>query len=269
MAVADTEALRDIAVLVARETAELVLDARADAITHVVTKSGETDIVTEADKAAERLIRDRLAELGPGQPVLGEEGGGPTDLRGLTWVVDPIDGTVNYLYGLPWYAVSVAAQMDGVSVAGAVVEPVSGRVWTATRGGGAWLDGTPLRVSSTTRLELALVGSGFAYERDRRRRQAAVIGEVAGRVRDLRRGGAASLDLCSVAAGWLDGYVEHGLHRWDWAAGALIAEEAGAVVRLPGDAIRDGLGADATFAAAPGIAEDLRATLVDAGIGSV
>lgn len=268
MGVVETEVLVQVAVQIAGEAAELVLSTRANAVTEVDTKSSETDVVTAADRAAERLVRERLAELRPGEPVLGEEEGGHTGLDGLVWVVDPIDGTVNYLYGLPWYGVSIAAQLDGVSVAGAVVEPVSGRVWTAERGKGAWLDGRPLRASASTRLELSLFATGFAYATDRRQRQAAVMSQVLGQVRDLRRNGAASLDLCAVAAGWLDGYVEHGLHRWDWAAGALIAEEAGAVISLPGSD-PDGLGSDATFAAAPGIAEELRSALIDAGIGKV
>ncbi|AHI00205.1 hypothetical protein KALB_6846 [Kutzneria albida DSM 43870] len=266
--VAQTEALVEVAVQVAAEAAELVLATRGNAVTQVDTKSSETDVVTAADRAAEQLVRDRLAQLRPGEPVLGEEAGGTQRLDGLVWVVDPIDGTVNYLYGLPWYAVSLAAQLDGVSVAGAVVEPVSGRVWTGLRGGGAWLDGRPLRASAARRLDLSLLATGFAYATERRQRQAEVMGRVVGQVRDLRRNGAASLELCAVAAGWLDGYVEHGLNRWDWAAGALIAEEAGAVVRLPGSD-PEGLGAEATFAAAPGIAEQLRAVLVEAGINQV
>jgi myo-inositol-1(or 4)-monophosphatase len=265
---AESEELVRIAVTVATEAAELVRTARSHAVTQVDTKSSETDVVTAADRASEQLVRDRLAQLRPGEPVLGEEEGGATSLDGLVWVVDPIDGTVNYLYGLPFYAVSIAAQLDGVSVAGAVVEPVSGRVWTAARGGGAFLDGQPLRAAATTRLELSLLGTGFSYDQSRRLRQADAVNRMLGRVRDIRRCGAASLDLCAVAAGWEDAYVEHGLHRWDWAAGGLIAEEAGAVVRFPGSD-DDGLGEEATFAAAPGIADQLRAALVEAGFGKV
>jgi myo-inositol-1(or 4)-monophosphatase len=253
---------------VAREAAELAATVRAAAIGDVGTKSSETDVVTAGDTEAERLVRARLAELRPGEPVLGEEEGGAGDLDGLRWVVDPIDGTVNYLYGYPWYAVSLAAQRDGVSVAGAVVEPVSGRLWTAVRGEGAWLDGAPLRVSGTTRLELALVGTGFAYRVERRRRQAAGVANLVERIRDIRRSGSAAIELCAVAAGWLDGFFEHGLSRWDWAAGALIAEEAGAVVRLPGTA-GDELGRDMLLAAAPGVAAGLREAIVGAGLADV
>ena len=258
--------LLDVAVRVATEAAELVLAARRTAVAEVDTKSSETDVVTAADRAAEQLVRDRLAEWRPGEPVLGEEAGGaPGD--DLTWVVDPIDGTVNYLYGFPWYAVSVAVQRAGRSLVGAVVEPVSGRTWTAVLGRGAHLDGQPLRVSAATRLDLSLVATGFAYSARRRERQARAAAELIPVVRDVRRAGAASLDLCAVAAGWLDGYVEHGLNRWDWAAGGLIAAEAGAVFLPPGEAPE--LGVDATFAVTPGIAEDLRAALVTAGFGNV
>jgi myo-inositol-1(or 4)-monophosphatase len=253
---------------VAGEAAELAKTARAAAIQDVDTKSSETDVVTAGDTATERLVRSRLAALRPGEPVLGEEEGGATDLGGLRWVVDPIDGTVNYLYGYPWYAVSLAAQVDGVSVVGAIVEPVSGRRWTAIRGEGAWLDGVPLRASSTTRLELALVGTGFAYRVERRRRQAAGVASLVSRIRDIRRGGSAALELCAVAAGWLDGFFEHGLSRWDWAAGALIASEAGAIVRIPGT-VGDDFGEDLLMAAAPGVAGELREALISAGLAAI
>ncbi|GAA4527321.1 inositol monophosphatase family protein [Amycolatopsis samaneae] len=272
---ADESLLKSVAERIAVEAAELVKNAwdemNRGARVRVDTKSADTDVVTAVDHESERLVRARLAELRPGEPVLGEEGGGSVAAAsspdGVTWVVDPIDGTVNFLYGLPWFAVSVAAQIGGVSVAGAVVEPVSGRRWTAARGQGAWLDGRPLAVSAPDRLELTLVGTGFAYVAERRKRQARFAAELLGRVRDIRRNGAASLDLCAVGAGWLDAYVEHGLHRWDWAAGALVAAEAGAVVALPGEAPE--LGADATYAAAPSVAAPLRAELASCGAAEV
>ena len=263
----DVETLRTVSVQVAGEAAELARAVRDEAITDgsVDTKSTETDVVTAGDRAAERLVRDRLAQLRPGESVLGEEEGGEAALGGLRWVVDPIDGTVNYLYGFPWYAVSLAAQVDGVSVAGAVVEPVSGRVWSAARGAGAYLDGHALRVSRADRLELALIGTGFSYSAERRTAQAAAVGRLLGEIRDIRRSGSASLDLCAVAAGWLDGYYEHGLKRWDWAAGALIAEEAGALVRLPTADSTDGLGDDAILCVTPAIADDLAKVLISSG----
>jgi myo-inositol-1(or 4)-monophosphatase len=256
--------LRDVAVRVAEEAAELVRNAREAMVAGervpVETKSSETDVVTAVDRASEDLIRRRLAELRPGEPVLGEEGGGDESDGeagdGVTWVVDPIDGTVNFLYGSPVFAVSVGAQVAGRSVAGAVVEPVSGRVWTAVRGQGAWLNGRPLRVSAPERLEVTLLSTGFSYLSDRRARQARMVEGLLAQVRDVRRGGSGALDLCAVGAGWTDAYFEHGLNRWDWAAGALVAAEAGAVVSLPGE--DPDLGTDATFAAAPSIAGPLR-----------
>lgn len=263
--------MRDVAVQVAAEAADLARTVRNESVTEgaVQTKSTETDVVTAGDRAAERLVRERLAQLRPDDAVLGEEEGGQADLSGLRWVIDPIDGTVNYLYGYPWYAVSLAAQLDGVSIAGAVVEPVSGRVWSAARGGGADVDGTPLRASNCDRLDLALVGTGFAYDVRRRSAQAAAVGRLLGEVRDLRRSGVASLDLCAVAAGWLDAFYEVGLKRWDWAAGVLIAEEAGATVRLPTAEPTDGLGAEAVVCAAPGVADKLTDALVRAGAADV
>lgn len=260
----EPEDLRAVAVQVAGEAADLARTMRDQAVVDgsVDVKSTETDVVTAADHAAERLVRDRLAELRPGESVLGEEEGGDSALDGLRWVVDPIDGTVNYLYGFPWYAVSLAAQVDGRSVAGAVVEPVSGRVWSASEGGGASLDGRVLRTSSSERLDLALIGTGFAYSLPRRRAQAEVVGRLLGEVRDIRRSGSAAMDLCAVAAGWLDGYYEIGLNRWDWAAGALIAAEAGAWLRLPGAGTTDGLGDGAIVCATRGVASELADTLV-------
>ncbi len=277
----DAETLRAVAAQVAREAAELVSTMREHAVTEgsVDTKSSETDVVTAADRAAERLVREQLARLRPGEPVLGEEegagSGGSDGLAGLRWVVDPIDGTVNYLYGFPWYAVSVAAQLDGESLAGAVVEPASGRVWSAAKGGGATVDDRPLNVSNATRLELSLIGTGFAYSQQRRTAQARVASRLLSEVRDIRRAGAASLDLCAVAAGWIDAYYEHGLNRWDWAAGALIATEAGADVRLPGadhtnELTRtDELSDDLIVCATPGIRSDLEKALVAAGVDEI
>ncbi|MER7117049.1 inositol monophosphatase family protein [Saccharomonospora azurea] len=271
----DPETLTVVAEQVAVDAAELVRDAYESMLAGervaVDTKSSETDVVTAVDTASERLVRERLAQRRPGDAVLGEEEGTDGESQrsasGVTWVVDPIDGTVNFLYGLPWFAVSVAAQIDGVSVAGAVVEPVSGRRWTATRGRGAWLDGRALRVSEPASLDVALLATGFAYSSERRERQARFAASILGRVRDLRRQGSAALDLCAVGAGWIDAYAEHGLSRWDWAAGALVASEAGAVVTLPGEAPE--LGDDAITAAAPSIAAPLREALRECGAGEV
>lgn len=287
----DPHALRLVAVQVAGEAARYLRglprpwetgSAETAAVDgSVTTKSSPTDVVTASDTAVETLIRDLLGRLRPGEVVVGEEHGGTAgaDPDRIVWVVDPIDGTVNFLYGLPWYAVSVAATRDGTSVAGAVVEPASGRVWSAAAGGGATCDGARLAVTGATDVALSLLGTGFAYDAARRARQAAMVGALLPRVRDVRRGGSAALDLCAVAAGWLDAYLEHGCHWWDWAAAALIAQEAGAVVRLPNPAgsapVRtappddDGLGADAVLAAAPGVAGPLADLAREHGAGGV
>jgi myo-inositol-1(or 4)-monophosphatase len=265
----DPGRLRAVAVRVAREGAELAERMRADAVTRVRTKSSPTDVVTAADTATERLLCERLARLRPSDAVLGEEGDYSLEQQRsapspgqLCWLLDPIDGTVNYLYGLPWYAVSVAATRDGAPVAGAVVEPASGRVWSAAVGRGATLDGRPLRASSATRLDLALVATGFSYLPERRARQGALAAALLPRVRDLRRPGASSLDLCAVAAGWVDGYYEHGINPWDWAAGALVATEAGARVSRPDPAAPWG---EAIVAAGAGVHDQLTGVLAELG----
>ncbi|MHC1563085.1 inositol monophosphatase family protein [Actinomycetospora sp. C-140] len=268
----DPLALEQLAVAIACETAALAFAVRDRVVSpdRLDTKSSATDVVTEGDTACEALVRERLAAARPGDLVLGEEGGtsgipAPGQVR---WVVDPIDGTVNYTHGLPWFSVSLGAEVDGVVVAGAVVEPVSGRVWRAARGHGAHRDDEPLRASEQDDLGLAVVGTGLNYDPARRGRQAAVLARIATRIGDVRRTGCASLDLCSVAAGWLDGFYEHGLHAWDVAAGGLVAEEAGAVVRLPG-ADPEGLGESATLVAAPALAGPLTELLVAEGAGVV
>ncbi len=247
----------------------------------VTTKSTPTDVVTASDHALETLIRVRLAELRPGDPVVGEEQGGRAraaevardGATDVIWVVDPIDGTVNFLYGMPWYAVSLAAVRHGASVAGAVIEPASGRLWSAALGAGATCDGQRLRVSGATELGLSMLATGFSYSAERRGRQVRMISGMLPHVRDVRRAGSAALDLCAVAAGWVDGYVEHGCNWWDWAAAALIAAEAGAVVRVPGPTgtvpPADGLGPDAVLAATPGIATELTALAETYGAAEV
>ncbi|MDT7616871.1 MAG: monophosphatase [Pseudonocardiales bacterium] len=273
----DPRELRRIAEQVAGEAAEYLRGLprpwEGEPGDGVSTKSTPTDVVTASDTAVETLVRERLAQLRPGDTVMGEEHGGSATGPGVGWVVDPIDGTVNFLYGLPWYAVSLAAVRDGDSLAGAVVEPASGRVWSAARGHGATCDGRPLRVSGASDVALSLLGTGFSYRAERRVRQVAMISGLLPRVRDVRRTGSAALDLCAVAAGWMDAYLEHGCSWWDWAAAALVASEAGAVVRVPGPTGSappdDSLGADALFAATPGIAEELGALVREQGAAEV
>ena len=236
----------------------------------VRAKSTPTDPVTIVDTETERLLRDRLAELRPGEHVLGEEGGGRADdVAGRpTWVVDPIDGTVNFLYGLPAYVVSVAVQVDGQSVAGAIANVVDGAVYSAARGCGAHVrHGTttaPLRCSQVDDLSMSLVGTGFGYDPQLRQHQASVLAVLLPQVRDIRRLGSAALDLCLVAAGRLDAYYEDNLNVWDWAAGALIAAEAGARVRMPLLGGSTG-GRGVVVAAAPGVDDAFMDALSRAG----
>lgn len=222
-----------LAVRIAREAAATARRMRAAAIGDVQTKSTRTDVVTAADRAVERQVVDALRAARPDDAVLGEEyGDGGTRDAAVRWVLDPIDGTVNYLYGLPQYAVSLAAEVDGVVVAGVVVNAATGDEWTATLGGGAWRDGRRLTGPDATTLDQALVGTGFGYDAARRAHQGAVLAGLIARVRDIRRLGAAALDLCLVAEGMLDAYYEKGLNPWDRAAGGLVCIEAG--VRVGG-----------------------------------
>jgi myo-inositol-1(or 4)-monophosphatase len=255
-----------IAVRVAREAAETARRMRAEAITDVQTKSTSTDVVTAADKAVERQVVDALRAERPADAVLGEEYGdsitpeSTSEAGAVRWVLDPIDGTVNYLYGLPAYAVSLAAEVDGEAVAGVVINAATGGEWTATRGGGAWHDGRRLTPSVRTTLDQALVGTGFGYDARRRAHQGAVVAQLITRVRDIRRIGVASLDLCSVAEGTLDAYYEKGLNAWDHAAGGLIATEAGVTVAGLNGA-RPGL--DMVLAAPPALFAQLHDLLVE------
>ena len=236
----------------------------------VRAKSTPTDPVTIVDTETERLLRDRLAESRPGEHVLGEEGGGSSDdfVGRPTWVVDPIDGTVNFVYGLPAYVVSVAVQIDGQSVAGAVANVVDGAVYSAACGHGAHVRRgnvtAPLRCSQVNDLSMSLVGTGFGYQPELRERQASVLAVLLPQVRDIRRLGSAALDLCLVAAGQLDAYYEDNLNVWDWAAGALIAAEAGARVRVP-PVIGSVGGRGLVVAAAPGVDEAFTDALSRAG----
>jgi myo-inositol-1(or 4)-monophosphatase len=225
-------ALLSLAVDVAHAAGRLIHDRRAavERMAVTATKSTPTDVVTESDTASEALIREKLLATRPDDGLLGEEGGSVSGRSGVLWIVDPIDGTVNYLYAIPQYAVSIAAQVEGATAVGVVHNPVIAQTWTAVRGEGAFVDGRPIRESGCDRLDRALIATGFGYDSRRRARQADVLRHVLPRVRDIRRAGAASLDLCAVAAGLVDGFYERGLAPWDLAAGGLIAHEAGAVV---------------------------------------
>jgi myo-inositol-1(or 4)-monophosphatase len=238
---------------------ELARRRRSEGVEIAASKSSPEDVVTLADRETEALIRGLLADARPDDGFYGEESTATAGTSGLTWVVDPIDGTVNYLYGIPFYAVSIAVVEGDAdpagwrAIAGAVHNPAIDELFSARAGGGADLNGRRLQVKSGVPLPLALFGTGFSYDSERRRRQASVVHGLIDQVRDIRRVGAASLDLCSVAAGRLDLYYERGLHPWDHAAGGLVAAEAGARVGAFGN---DREGHNLLIAAAP----DLYAT---------
>jgi len=220
----------------------------------VATKSTATDLVTVLDRRAEETIVTGLAELRPSDAVVGEEGTHQGGTSGISWFVDPIDGTTNFVYGVPQWATSVAAVDADGSVAGAVYVPAMGELFAAGRGRGATLNGEPIVCSGITDVALALVGTGFSYQPANRRRQAAVVEQVIGSVRDIRRIGSAAIDLCYAACGRFDAYYEAGLNRWDVAAGELIAREAGC---RTGDFAGGPPAADRVLVAAPAIFDDL------------
>jgi len=310
----DASDLLALAAETAAAAGRLLADRGALARPEVVqTKSSLTDVVTEMDRQAEALIPERIRAERPGDAILGEEGGethgapavraaeGSAATATVRWIVDPLDGTVNYLYGLADWAVSIAAEVDGAIVAGVVAVPLHGEMFLAARGQGAWLRSGPglhsatggdeatgtdgadaadgaagaaggggwragghrrgaaqLRCNQGVPLARALVGTGFGYLPGRRRVQGEVVSALLPQIRDIRRGGSASVDLCMVAAGRLDAFYERGLNYWDYAAGALIAEEAGTRVTSlaggpPGTAM--------TVAAGPGLHEELVAAL--------
>ena len=297
----DATDLLALAADAAGAAARLLADQGAQSRPEVVeTKSSLTDVVTEMDRRAEALITERIRAERPGDAILGEEGGETHGARGpgeepgeelgkepgkpgdpsapvVRWIVDPLDGTVNYLYGLADWAVSIAAEVAGTIVAGVVAVPLHGETFTAIRGQGAWLHSTADRASATGKasapgergaaglrcnrdvpLGQALVGTGFGYLPGRRRVQGEVVAALLPQIRDIRRGGSASVDLCMVAAGRLDAFYERGLNYWDYAAGGLIAAEAGA--RVTGLEGRPA-GAALTVAAGPGLYEELAAFL--------
>ncbi len=245
----DLDATLALATDLAREAGALALSMRAG-IGVLDTKSSPTDVVTEADQAVERLLVAALARARPEDGLLGEEGAGSPGTSGIRWVIDPIDGTVNYLYGIPQWAVSIGVEDAAGTAVGVVYDPSKNELWQSVRGGGSVLDGTALHCSTVTSLAQALVGTGFGYDARRRAAQSLLLPTLLPAVRDIRRLGAGSLDLCSVAAGRLDAYYEQGLSPWDLSAGGLIAQEAGA--RVEGLNGRPA-GYDLVVAAAPGV----------------
>jgi myo-inositol-1(or 4)-monophosphatase len=220
--------LLELAVSTAKAGGALL--ATRPAVFDVSQKSSAVDFATQMDIASEKLIVETILAARPDDGIIGEEGSDRASTSGYTWVIDPLDGTVNYFYGLPGWNVSIAVKdKDGV-VAAAVYAPSINSLWTATRGGGAFLNGDRIFCNDPITLDRALLGTGFSYNLEKREEQATLVARLIPQIRDLRRNGAAAVDLCSVAMGALDGYYEMGLKEWDLAAGGLIAREAGAMV---------------------------------------
>ena len=255
-------ALLALAVDLARRAGDLAAQGRRRGLSTPDTKSSPTDMVTEFDRASESLIVSGLRAARPDDGIVGEEGANVAGTSGIEWFIDPIDGTTNYLYGQPSWAVSIAAADASGTIIGVVHAPVLAETFTAMRGRGAQLNGAAVAVSTTTELAIALVATGFSYRATMRAAQGALAHHVLPRVRDIRRLGSAALDLCFVACGRSDAYYEEGLNAWDSAAGALIANEAGAtVVDFGGGPARS----DRVVACTPAIAAALLATLRDGG----
>lgn len=257
--------LRDIALDAARAAVALIRERAEEGVTVAHTKSSDVDVVTATDHDSERLIRELIRAQRPDDAFLGEEGDDEDGTTGVRWIIDPIDGTVNFVYGLPEYAVSIAAEVDGVVVAGVVVNAATGVEYTAHRrsdgGVEACKDGRPVGVRPPAPLHQRLVITGFSYDAAQRELQARCLVALLPKVRDIRRHGSCALELCHLADGQADAYVEEGVNLWDYAAGALVAEGAGARI-----GVRTGVGGRTLVVAAPehGFDEFL-AAVVEAG----
>ncbi|MEI6229121.1 MAG: inositol monophosphatase family protein [Actinomycetes bacterium] len=258
--------LREVAISAAREAAVLAADGRREGVVVAGTKSSATDIVTEMDRRVEALLVDRILTARPDDGMLGEEGASHVGSNGVRWVLDPIDGTVNYLYGIPSWGVSVAAEIDGVGVVGVVAAPMLGETFVAVRGRGAHKHDQwgvhELRVNDPVELTGSLVGTGYGYTQERRIAQARVTSALLPYVGDLRRLGSCSIDLCYVAEGRFDAYYERGVHLWDYAAAALVVTEAGGVF---GGLNGRGPSEDLVIAAGPNLYRGLHDVLRDNG----
>jgi myo-inositol-1(or 4)-monophosphatase len=250
--------LLQIATDLARSTGAYLLAGQYEPRTNVESKSTATDLVSEMDRNAEVMITEGILAARPHDGLIGEEGADRVGSTGISWAIDPLDGTVNYLYGWPLWAVSIGATDEHGTVAGAVAIPAIGELYTAGRGMGAFCNGKQLTVSAANKLEMSLVGTGFAYKEETRAQQAETVRNLLPRIRDLRRGGAAAVDLCFVAAGRLEGYYEHGTHIWDRAAGVLCVTEAGGVVSNANGADH---GDDMCLATVPAIHAELAALI--------
>jgi myo-inositol-1(or 4)-monophosphatase len=260
--------VHEVAVKLAQEAGDLIVRRRAGHIEVANTKSSDVDVVTAVDKESEEFLYRRLQELRPGDGFLGEEGQVEKSTTGVTWVVDPIDGTVNFLYNIPHYAVSIAAVTGEPTPgswqveAGAVLNPATGELFHAARGQGAFLGERRLQIGSPPPMNLALLGTGFAYSKAMRREQVRILGQLIGELRDIRRMGTASLDLAFVAAGRIDVYFERTLNPWDHAAGELLVTEAGGIIA----GIRDlPQGREGIFAGHPTLVTQLKARISEVG----
>jgi myo-inositol-1(or 4)-monophosphatase len=255
--------LLDLAARAARAAGDLLLERSGGPATGIASKTSGTDLVSDTDRDAEAVIVGMIQAARPGDAIVGEEGADAPGSGEVHWLVDPLDGTINYLWGIPQWSVSVAALDATGPLVGVVHDPSRGETFAAARGGGARLGETPLRMGPGPPLDQALVGTGFAYRAAERARQAALLQQVLPAVRDVRRFGSAAMDLAWVACGRLDGYYERGLNPWDWAAGRLIVSEAGGIVQdLPATA-EDPIGC---IAAPPALFGPLRA-LIDRALG--
>jgi myo-inositol-1(or 4)-monophosphatase len=253
-----TDDLLALAMTAARAAGALLRERFRAPQTDVATKTSPTDMVSDVDRSAEAMIFEGIRSERPDDSILGEESGEAFGPSGLRWVVDPLDGTTNYLFGIPHWAVSIACEDASGPFAGVVFDPLRDELFCARRDTGATLNGDPINVSDATDITRALIGTGFSYRHEERAAGAELLPHVLPGVRDIRRAGAAALDLAWVAAGRLDGFYESGLAPWDRAAGALIAREAGARIE-PMPAI--GPSGDGVIAAGPGIFDALRGLL--------
>ena len=234
----------------------------------IEVKSSPADAVTEVDRACEELIVSRIVAARPDDSIVGEEGADRVGTSGVKWYIDPLDGTVNYVYRRHDFSVSIGVEVDGVPSVGVVYDSSAGEMFSAIRGQGAWLNGEPIRVSEVTDLGMALTGSGFGYSADYRIYQGKVLARIIGRVRDLRRGGSAALELCGVACGRLEAFFEQGINHWDAMAGIVIIREAGGIaerIEPPEVPTRaDGNGHVVVCAGTREVYEDLRALVIRA-----
>lgn len=250
----DTSQLLELALKIAKEAGDLLIDRPAS--WDLTVKSTAIDIATQMDMASEKLIVASILAARPDDGIIGEEGASRESKSGVTWVIDPVDGTVNYFYGIPGWSVSIAAKDENGTLIGVVHSPTVNATWHASKGGGAFLNNVKIACNEPVELNRALLSSGFAYDVKNRIEQLKIVNVLLPQIRDLRRIGSAAADICHVATGMVDGYFETGLFEWDLAAAELIAREAGAIVST-----RSWHGLQLTVAAGPHLYEALNAQI--------